>query len=250
MLPRFAVVWVLVAAPLAGAPFSRGDVDQSGSVDISDPVGTLMYLFHPEPPPAACLDAADANDSGAIDLADAIYTLSYLFAGGPEPPPPFPSCGEDTTVDDLSCGSFDTRLCGPVGTLISSRGCKTFEEDADVPPSRTCIEYGYDGAGLLSIAHVNAGFNCCPGVIFAIFAVEGDRITIVEGQTENVCDCECLFDLDMRIEGIEPGTYTIEVVEIYPEIILGERLVLTVDLADAGSGDYCVERTHYPWGVR
>lgn len=88
-------------APLAGsgAPFVRGDVDDDGSIDVSDALSTLSYLFAGGP--LACLDAGDANDSGAVDIADAVYLLSHLLVSGPAPPAPFDMCGPDPTDDTL-----------------------------------------------------------------------------------------------------------------------------------------------------
>ena len=87
-------------------PFRRGDSNTDGSLDISDPVYTLAYLFGDEP--ALCLDGQDANDDGSVDVGDVVYTLSFLFTMGPPPLPPFPDCGRDPTADppgELDCPS-------------------------------------------------------------------------------------------------------------------------------------------------
>ena len=53
-----------------------------------------------------CDNAADSNDDGTLNIADAIALLGYLFNGATPPPPPFPDCGIDPTVDALECESF------------------------------------------------------------------------------------------------------------------------------------------------
>jgi hypothetical protein len=83
--------------------FQRGESNRDGSVDLSDAVFTLFWLFiaSSEIP---CHDALDANDDGALDIADPIYTLEYLFTGGMPPPPPGPDLGGiDPTADKLTC---------------------------------------------------------------------------------------------------------------------------------------------------
>lgn len=45
----------------------------------------------------------DANDDGTLNISDPVYLLSYLFVGGGPPPPPFADCGEDPTPDGLDC---------------------------------------------------------------------------------------------------------------------------------------------------
>ena len=92
--------------------FRRGDTNGDGSVDLSDGIATLTYLFAGTGRPG-CEDAADANDTGTIDLSDAVYTFQFLFVGGAPPPAPGPwECGDDTRpMDDLNCE--DIGACGP-----------------------------------------------------------------------------------------------------------------------------------------
>ena len=83
--------------------FRRGDVDDSGEVNLADPIRLLNVLFSSRPIQGPCRDAADADDNGQVELTDAVYLLSYLFRQGAPPLGPFPSCGEDPTRDRLSC---------------------------------------------------------------------------------------------------------------------------------------------------
>ncbi len=98
--------WIFEGAvkdePVPRQPFSRGDVDASGGLIITDPIALLRYLFVGDPAPV-CLGAADANDDGTLGINDGIFFLNYLFLGGPEPAAPFPTCGLDPTPDDLEC---------------------------------------------------------------------------------------------------------------------------------------------------
>ncbi|MEM7166485.1 MAG: hypothetical protein AAF581_13550 [Planctomycetota bacterium] len=81
--------------------FRRGDVDDNSSVNLSDPIVLLGYLFQMGAAPA-CPDAADANDDGSINLTDVIHILLYLHSNGMAPAAPGPdSCGVDTTADSL-----------------------------------------------------------------------------------------------------------------------------------------------------
>jgi hypothetical protein len=236
---------------VTSAPFLRGDGNQSGAVDVSDAIGVLLYMFTEESSPPECLDAADANDSGAIDLGDAVWTLNYLFAGGPPPPPPFPLCGDDPTDDDLSCKSFGPHLCGGQGILTGATGCKSFAKEGREggSSSQDCLAYQYDGTSLLTLKHINAGFNCCPGEIFISVTVQDNVITIQEGETDALCDCLCLFDLDMQIPDLAPGQYLIVVQGMYVHHDTDTWLELVADLSSATSGSHCVERTYYPWGL-
>jgi len=90
--------------------FRRGDPDGSGSLDLTDAVFILNYLFLAGTRPS-CIDAADTDDSGSLDLTDAVYSLNFQFLAGP--PFPFPGpidCGADGSPDenggDLGCDSY------------------------------------------------------------------------------------------------------------------------------------------------
>lgn len=84
--------------------FVRGDVDDNGSISISDAISILRYLFLGGTPPR-CHDAADTSDDGKIDISDAGQILNYLFQAGDYPLPPGPRPGLDPTLDDLpGCG--------------------------------------------------------------------------------------------------------------------------------------------------
>jgi hypothetical protein len=96
-----------------GGVFLRGDTDQSGELGLTDAVVLLQSLFlgAGELP---CLDSGDSDDSGGLDLSDAISLLNFLFLGGGPPPPPYPLCGADPTVDGLGCERLPDPLnCPP-----------------------------------------------------------------------------------------------------------------------------------------
>ncbi len=80
--------------------FRRGDANRDRTVDISDAVYLLAYLFTGGEPPA-CQDAADADDSGELNVTDPIVVLAYLFTDGKPLPGPFPEAGIDVTQDSL-----------------------------------------------------------------------------------------------------------------------------------------------------
>jgi hypothetical protein len=82
--------------------FVRGDSNDDGTVDISDAIHGLQFLFAGGE--IVCEDATDNNDDGALDIADPIALLARLFGGAP--PLPLPSdisFGPDPTSDVLVC---------------------------------------------------------------------------------------------------------------------------------------------------
>ncbi len=84
--------------------FVRGDSNTDGSVDVSDAVHLLHYLFIGGPEPR-CDKASDANDDGQLDVSDAAAVLGFLF-GGPITGSVSGTCDTDSTRDDLDCESY------------------------------------------------------------------------------------------------------------------------------------------------
>jgi len=93
----------LLAARVPSVPggFVRGDANADETVDISDPVAILLVLF--QGGTSDCDDAFDADDSGFVNITDPIYMLNYLFLSGPRMPLPYPAAGGDPTEDELGC---------------------------------------------------------------------------------------------------------------------------------------------------
>ncbi len=87
---------------LPGPLFVRGDCNSGGSIDISDPVYLLLYMFAGGQTPD-CQAACDSDDGGVLDIADAVNLLDYIFGGGASLPAPFPGCGLDPSPGPLVC---------------------------------------------------------------------------------------------------------------------------------------------------
>jgi hypothetical protein len=85
--------------------FRRGDADADGTVNITDGVFALTYLFSGGAAPT-CVKTADSDDSGGLDISDAVFLLQFLFSGGAMPPAPFGECGTDGTPDELTCEAY------------------------------------------------------------------------------------------------------------------------------------------------
>ncbi|KKQ57098.1 MAG: hypothetical protein US74_C0008G0025 [Parcubacteria group bacterium GW2011_GWA2_38_13] len=82
--------------------FRRGDANQDGDVNITDPIAILGWLFLGDTQ-GICKDAADSDDDGNINISDPIAILNFLFLGGEAPKEPFNQPGLDPTPDFLGC---------------------------------------------------------------------------------------------------------------------------------------------------
>jgi hypothetical protein len=104
----------VVAKPTGELPpprtaFRRGDANDDGKTDISDPVNILVWRFNGGPEPG-CLEAADVNGDAKHDITDPVYLLVYLFQGGfPPPAPGAEGCG---VVEGMEFGCEVSLGCG------------------------------------------------------------------------------------------------------------------------------------------
>ena len=151
------------------------------------------------------------------------------------------SCNHQNEIPDPS---------GISGSIINNSACKIFKfgelkfTEAD---TFSCVHYLYDDSvHKLIMTHINAGFNCCPLEIYCEISTIGDSIIITELEKEQGCNCNCLFDLDIELQGVEANKYMVRFVEPYVE---GQaKLIFEMDLTSGYEGEYCVIRKGYPWG--
>jgi hypothetical protein len=138
------------------------------------------------------------------------------------------------------------------GQLISNSTCKndlkSGSQIVETSDSLSCVEYSFDNEkNKLTIKHINAGFNCCPDRIYCKIGLKGDTILIQEFEKSAQCNCNCLYDLNIEVNGVEMKKYLIKFIEPYA----GEqnKLVFEINLNENSNGSYCVARKQYPWGI-
>ncbi len=85
------------------APFLRGDCDANGSINLTDAIFLLNYLFRNGATPP-CRAACDVSASGRIDISSAIRVLLHSFDAAQPPEAPWPSCDLGAPEDlELDC---------------------------------------------------------------------------------------------------------------------------------------------------
>jgi hypothetical protein len=67
--------------------YITGDANGDGTVNITDAVYLVTYIFGGGPPPVPLL-SGDANCDGTVNITDAVYLITYIFGGGPPPGDP------------------------------------------------------------------------------------------------------------------------------------------------------------------
>jgi agmatine deiminase len=75
---------VSVSETVSVVSYSCGDADGNGTIDISDAVNLIGYIFSGGVAPVPLI-SADADCNGAVDISDAVYLIAYIFTGGSAP---------------------------------------------------------------------------------------------------------------------------------------------------------------------
>ena len=102
-------------------------------------------------------------------------------------------CKKETSNESLRIKDFSYLGCKETKSLRAS-----FHGEES-------IEYKAVADGYLHIKHVNALFNCCPDTIKADVNMENNIVTIVESETNPICDCICDYDLEYTLGPLTSG---------------------------------------------
>jgi len=135
--------------------------------------------------------------------------------------------------------------------LTNNPECKSFDKSAalnEKADSLSCIEYSYNSESkTLTMKHINAGFNCCPGKISFDAIFRNDTLIIEESETSSLCDCNCLYDLEMEFKNIVDEKFQVMIIEPYCGDC--EKIIFEINLKSKRNGEWCSVRKNYPWGM-
>jgi hypothetical protein len=146
----------------------------------------------------------------------------------------------------------ESKTCTDLsGKLTSHSGCKNKKSatmESETADTLSCVNYSFDpSTNKLLMKHINAGFNCCPESLYCEITLKNDTIIVQEHETDGMCDCDCLFDLDIELINVEAEKYQVQFKE--PYAMDQEELQFEMDLTKDANGSFCVIRKQYPWGV-
>ncbi len=146
------------------------------------------------------------------------------------------SCERNNTNGELSISVTSDLVCKGSALLKTN----------DPPPEVSCINYSYDGDSILSLQHLNAGFNCSPESVLADIEIKGDSLIIREDDSKHGAKCNCLYDIQITVRNLPAGQYHVRIVEPYVNYSW-PRLMFDLDLKKTRTGEVCVTRPEGWW---
>jgi hypothetical protein len=126
---------------------------------------------------------------------------------------------------------------------ITDSGCKEF--DIKCTNNESCVDYSTENADYLKFKRTNAAFNCCIDYVIIESKLDSTgTITITERENAGYCDCICLYDIEYTMGPLDYGKYDIVIIEQS-----FDTLDFSLDFDYDTHGQYCEERSGYPWGM-
>lgn len=124
--------------------FIPGDANGDGTVNVTDVVYLISYIFSAGPTPVP-LEAADANCDGLINISDVVYLVAYIFGGGSAPcggalGKLAPGLGELTPNGALPLSA--TLMLTGIGQADALAGTGAVDMHSDVPVAGVQLEFG------------------------------------------------------------------------------------------------------------
>ena len=129
-----------------------GDTNRDNQLTIADGVRLLTWLTA-DRGLDICYNAADVNADGSVDISDAVFILSYMFGGGAAPrdigstdcdSPDNPTSGPG---DDLDPATLRATVLSPVSAAIAWR---------TAAPASSLVRYGTSASLLAASQRVDA----------------------------------------------------------------------------------------------
>ncbi len=152
----------------------------------------------------------------------------------------FASCQEDEIGTRLNSKLLTDKICKNMYVYMT--------DSMDYSDTISRITYYYnDTTKLLRLLHENAGFNCCPTDLYCKVNLQNDTLYIQELEYKAMCDCNCLYDLEIQISNLTAKKYYLKFIE--PYIHNETELSFEVDLTHHKNGSFSVVRKNYPWGT-
>lgn len=137
----------------------------------------------------------------------------------------------------------------PVIRLSRASACKGHEPGNPLLKlgKQECLHFQWIEGDTLALTHLNTDFNCCPEGFTVDASISGDTLIISENEKSSLCDCICLYDLEYKITGIGHDIWWVRIGRPGAGKANAD-LTCRIDLKALTSGDYCEDRSGYPWG--
>lgn len=134
----------------------------------------------------------------------------------------------------MRCHSISFLFCACF--LVAFSRAAAFAEVTATPKQSDCLQNGIDGPGegqvsvevkgcAVHILHSGVVVNCCLEYGGKV-SVSGSTVEVTEVDSGPPCDCICPFDLELTVEGLDPGRYTL----IFNAFLHGKPLEYTVEI--------------------
>ena len=212
-----AVILMLSMTVISSAEtYPAGEINGDGSVNVSDAVSLINYIFSSGDAPVD-MSSADVNNDCKVNVSDAVCIISYVFGGG---------------VTELVRGCRHDEVTG---------FCDMEKEQTTSPTVITFEVIGHN----LFITHYDAYYQCCLGYDVE-YQLNGNQIIAQEVDLGSPCDCYCDFDILQSVfYNLSEGEYMVTLIGIEGDTLAGTSVQVGTDygLVDYEQGECHSEKS-------
>ena len=188
LLLALAVILILMglAASEARCQAICGDANSDQSVNVSDAVWIIGYIFVGGDPPVP-LESGDVNCDQTCNVADVVWILNYVFAGGYDPcdidgdgiPDCDPNC--PWTVTDIDGNVYQTVLIGDQCWMAENLKVTHYRNGDPIPNVTDDYEWSLLSTGAYCEYDNNPANVATYGRLYNWYAVDDSRNIAPEG---------------------------------------------------------------------
>lgn len=206
------IMGILFAQHAVANDLVAGDANGDGTVNVSDAVWLINYVFVGGNPPVD-MHSSDVNNDCNVNVSDAVFIINFVFI-------------QDSPAPVIGCLHRETTGV-----------CMMMKDFGD-----SGVVYIDVLGNDLHITHLQAFYQCCLGFIID-YSFDGNTITAQEADSGDLCDCYCYFDkLESFYYDLDDGDYTVIVIGIEGDTMAVEDIVIN---GEFGLNDYnstgCIE---------
>ena len=194
------IILICIPVILWAAIYPAGEVNGDGSVNVSDAVYLINYIFSNGNPPVD-MSSADVNNDCKVNVSDAVCIISYVFGGG---------------VTELVRGCQHDEVTG---------FCDMEMEQSSTSEYITLEVIGHS----LFITHHNAQYQCCL-YYDVVYQLNGNKIVAREVDLGDPCNCICEFDILQSVfYNLNDGEYLVTLIGINGDTLASTTVTVGTD---------------------
>jgi uncharacterized protein (TIGR02145 family) len=180
------IAFIILTVADLHAEYICGDANADGSVNVSDAVRIVNYVFIGGDPPDP-METGDCNCDGTCNVSDAVAIVNFVFVGGYEPCDPNgdndPDCDPNCppAVTDYDGNVYQTVLIGDQCWMMENLKVTHYRDGNPIPIVTEAATWAVLSTGAYCNYDNDEGNVATYGRLYNWYAITDDRNIAPEG---------------------------------------------------------------------